>query len=229
MLDPLRDTPHEITETLLRWGGKNEFGSPNWRVILAQNHLVIRAGMWTEFDKGTEQVQFESHERHVGYKTQAIAPDAIRIGSFEVPLYPCDGWILERYFPASAYGSREAWESALSQDGETPMMGPYPEDGGYFMLLGPWEQIPLLDHVREAMSSWENADHLHGFVDEEVIARAMQQSMEEADALEDAKYETFLREVTYQRESHLGFIKGNPALSGFRNRLAASQGLMSHI
>jgi hypothetical protein len=31
------------------------------------------------------------------------------------------------------------------------------------------------------------------------------------------------------RETHLEFIKGNPALSGFRNRLASSQGLTSHI
>jgi hypothetical protein len=53
--------------------------------------------------------------------------------------------------------------------------------------------------------------------------------MEEADAKEAAQYEAFLREVTYMRETHLEYIKGNPALSGFRNRLSESQGLVSHI
>jgi hypothetical protein len=231
MLDPLRDTPTNVTETLTRWGGKNEHGAPNWRIILAENHLVQRAGMWTEFADETEQVHFETVGKDVRYQTRQIAPDAVRIGMFWVPLYPCTGWILERWFPCTAYGTRQQWESALSQDNQTPMMGPYPEKGGYFMLSGggPWPQIPLLEDVRASIAQWENAPHLHGTIDEEAVARAMQQDMEEADAKEEAQYEAFLKEVTYQRLTHLANIKANPELSGFRNRLANSQGLPSHI
>src|ERR1700732_1213793 len=146
MLDHLRDTPNAVTEALLRWAGKNQYGDPNWRIILAENHLVQRAGMWTEFADDTEQVRFESVGTDARSQSRQIAPDAIRIGMFWVPLYPCTGWVLERYFPASAYGSRQLWESALSHDDVTPMMGPFPERGGYFMLSGggPWPQIPLL-------------------------------------------------------------------------------------
>jgi hypothetical protein len=231
MNNPLRDTPAEVTEKLLRWGGKNEYGDPNWRIILAENHLVQRAGMWTEFADETEQVRFETVGNDVRYETRQIAPDAIRIGVFDVPLYPCVGWILERWFPPSAYGSRRQWESALSQDGKTPMMGPYPEAGGYFLLSGggPWEQIPILEDVRAAIAAWENAPHDHGTVDEEAIVRAMRRDMEEADEREQAKYDEFLKEVTYQRLTHLEYLKGNPALSRFRNRLVARQGLTSHI
>ena len=60
MNNPLRDTPAEVTDKLLRWGGKTEYGDPNWRIILAENHLVQRAGMWTEFAEDTEQVHFET-------------------------------------------------------------------------------------------------------------------------------------------------------------------------
>jgi hypothetical protein len=231
MLDPLRDTPLEVTEKLTRWGGVNEYKLPNWRIILAENHLVQRAGMWTEFAEDTEQVHFETVGNDVRYQTRQIAPDAIRIGVFEVPLYQVTGWVLERWFPPSAYGSRDQWESALSQDGVTPMMGPYPETGGYFMLSGggPWEQIPLLEDVRAAIAAWENSAHLHGTIDEEAIARAMRHDMEEADEREQAKYDAFLEEVTYQRLTHLEYIRGNPALSGFRNRLVTRQGLTSHL
>jgi len=231
MLDPLRDTPQEIIDKLTRWGGKNDYGEPNWRIILAENHLVQRAGMWTEFEEDTEQVHFETVGNQVRYTTRQIAPDAIRTGVLWVPKYPCTGWILERWFPPSAYGSKVQWESALSQDGVTPMMGPFPERGGYFMLSGggPWPQIPLLEDIHQAIAQWENAPHCHGIVNEEDIARAMQKDIEESDAKEAAQYEAFLREVTYMRETHLEFIKGNPALSGFRNRLASSQGLTSHI
>jgi len=231
MLDHLRDTPNAVTEALIRWGGKNEYGDPNWRIILAENHLVQRAGMWTEFAEDTEQVHFETVGNDVRYETRQIAPDAIRIGVFEVPLYMVTGWVLERWFPPSAYGSRDQWESALSQDGVTPMMGPYPEQGGYFMLSGggPWEQIPLLEDIRAAIAAWENASHDHGTIDEEAIARAVRLDVEAAREQEQAQYDEFLKEVTYQRLSHLEYIKGNPALSGFRNRLVARQGLTSHI
>jgi hypothetical protein len=57
----------------------------------------------------------------------------------------------------------------------------------------------------------------------------MQRDMEEADAREEAKYDWFLSEVAYQRQTHLEFIKGTPALSGFRNRLVNDRGLMSHV
>ena len=86
-----------------------------------------------------------------------------------------------------------------------------------------------LEDIRGAIAQWENSSHLHGTVDEEVIARAMKHDMEEADEREQAQYDAFLKEVTYQRLSHLESIKGNPALSGFRNRLVNRQGLTSHI
>lgn len=231
LLDPLRDTPADVTDKLLRWGGKNPYGQPNWRIILLQNHLVQRAGVWTEHDEGTDMVQFEEHEKHVGYSTREIAPDAVRVGMFWVPLYPVKGWGLERWFPAASYGSKVQWESALSQDDKTPMMGPFPEHGEYFMPSGggPWPEIPNLESVRESISIWENASHTHGTIDEEAVVRAMNRDIAEADEREEREYEKFLNEVTYQRVSHLAFIKENPHLSGFRNRLAARKGLMSHI
>lgn len=229
MTNPLRDTPHEVIATLAQWGGNNEYGEPNWRVILAENHLVQRAGMWTDFDEGTEQVEFTPGKGGLAYKTQQIAPDSIRIGVFWVPKYQVTGWVLERWFPASAYGDREQWESALSQDNETPMMGPFPERGGYFMLTGPWEQIPNLEDIRASIAGWENASHSHGNIDVEAMQRAMQNEMAAQHELEEQKYQQLLEDVEYRRVHQLEFIKGNPALSGFRNRVANDNGLTEHI
>lgn len=230
-MNPLKDTPSEVTEKLLRWGGKNVYGETNWRVILAENHLVQRAGMWTEFAEDTEQTHYEPSKAGLHYQTRQIAPDRIQIGMFWVPLYQVTGWILERWFPAATYGSKTEWESALSQDGVTPMMGPYPERGGYFMLSGggSWERIPLLESLRSSIAHWENSAHLHGHYDAEAVGRAVRIDELETAEREEAQYNAFLAEVTYQRQTHLGFIKGNPALSGFRNRLAAEKGLASHV
>ncbi len=231
MLDPSRDTPAEVAEKLLRWGGKNSYGKPNWRVIRLENHLVQRAGVWTEYDPGTDMVQFEEREKDIRFETREIAPDAVRVGIFWVPLYQVRGWGLERWFPPSSFGSKLQWESVLSQDNETPMMGPFPEHGDYFMLsgAGPWEEIPLLESLRAAISEWENGDHSHGTIDEAALALAVSREEYEAEVREERQYEEFLNEVTAQRLSHLAFIKENPALSGFRNRLASGSGLTSHI
>lgn len=230
MNNPLKDTPDEVTETLMRWGGKNRYGEPNWRIIRAENHLVQRAGMWTEFEHDVEQTQFRTVGNQVRFQHREIAPDAIRVGTFWVPLYQVHGWILERWFPSSAFGSREQWESARSTDG-TPMMGPFPERGGYFMLSGggPWSEIPLLDSIRAALSVWENSNHSHGEIEIDKIDLAVRRDVEQAAELEEKKYAEFLREVEYQRLSHLGFIRNNPALTGFRNNLVNAKGLMSHL
>lgn len=230
-MNPLKDTPRNVTESLLRWGGKNPYGDPNWRIILAQNHLVQRAGMWTEFDDDPEMVQFETVGNQVRYNTRQIAPDAIRCGVFWVPLYEVKGWILERWFPPEVYGDRQQWESALSQDNETPMMGPFPEHGGYFMLTGggPWGEVPPLEQVRAAIAQWENGDHLHGRVDAEALELAMRDDFQLQQDREQRKYDEFVKEVAYQRMSHLEFIKGNPALAGFRNRIVTQRGITSHV
>jgi hypothetical protein len=235
-MNPLRNTPHEVTEKLASWGGFNPYREPNWRLLLAQNHLVQRAGVWTEFEPDVEQTSFEHVRAEEGslmkYEQRQIAPDAVKVGVFWVPLYPCEGWILERWFGPAAIGSKAAWESALSQDGETPMMGPYPDRGMYWMPSGggPWDEIPPLESIREAICAWENSDeHSHGEMDEERIGRAVQQAENAANEREERINEQFLRETEYAVKNNLSFIKDNPALSGFRNKIAAREGLNSHI
>jgi hypothetical protein len=228
LMNALRDTPPHVVAKLLSWGGKNPYGEVNWRVILAQNHLVQRAGVWTDFDPNTDMVEFTG----VDYKfhSRQIAPDRVRVGMFWVPLYQVRGWILERWFPPLAYGSKEQWESALSQDGETPMMGPFPERGGYFMLSGggPWDEIPNLEDIRQAIATWENGSHLHGRMDVDSIAEAVRLAELESAEREQSNHDLLMEHIAYARTHNLDFIKGNPNLSAFRNGILAKQGFTSH-
>ena len=227
-MNPLKDTDPEVIEKLTRWGGCNVYGDPNWRIILAENHLVQRAGMWTEFAEGTESVSPTGKDFQM--ETRHIQPDAIRCGVFWVPLYPCKGWVLERWFPPATFGNREQWESALSQDNETPMMGPFPDHGEYFMLLGPWEKIPDLEAVRQSICSWENSqEHLHGYMDEEKLLKTINDAEKAATERENAIHAAFLKETEYACKHNLSFIKGNPALTAFRNHMAQKEGFTSHI
>jgi hypothetical protein len=152
------------------------------------------------------------------------------VGTFWMPIYPCEGWILERWFPPSAFGSREAWYSALSQDGETPMMGPYPERGRFWMLDGPWEEIPPLELVRVPISLWENnPQNMRGEIDEEKLFEVMRKAQVEAQEKEESDHAKLLEWATYTTENNLKMIKGNPSLSAMRNKIASQNGFHSHI
>ena len=141
-MDPNRDTPSDIAKLITAHGGLNPYGRPMWRLILCQNHLTKKRGIWHEFGDGTiEQVirdpatgKFHHNPLH-----------AIRVfeGVRETPMLGFKGWILERWFPAEFW---VPWN---------PDQGPFPEEGEYFFKGGPWEQRPSTDDLLECISIWE--------------------------------------------------------------------------
>lgn len=226
-MNPNRYTPPQVIERLTAWGGLNPYGAPAWRIIQAECHLVQRSGSWTEFED-TECARPTGTDWQM--ETKQIAPDAIRVGTFWVPLYPCEGWILERWFPPSAFGSRNDWYGAKSQDGETPMMGPFPDRGDWWMLDGPWDEIPPLELVRVPISIWENdPNNLRGVVNEEKMFEAMRIAADEAQEQEQRKYNKVLEWANPASEQYLREIKNNPQLTAMRNRIARQHGYQSQI
>lgn len=225
-MNPLKDTPKNVTAKLALWGGKNPYGLPNWRIILAENHLVQRAGEWFEFEQDEKQAEFshlrsEDGQHGCTVQTQEIKPNEVRAGMFLVPKWPVRGWILERWFPASCYGTRESWEAEKSWDGATPMMGPFPERGEYFMPSGggPWREIPPLEELRRVISLWENdTTHSRGRVDADAIEAANRTFMREEEEAEARKYERLLDACNQSQRESLDFIKNNPNLSAFYSK-----------
>lgn len=226
MDNALRDTPKEITEILTTWGGKNQYGEPCWRLILAQNHLVTRAGLWTNFEGNETQIDFggvrvdpRTGKPGVGYETKQIAPTSTMTGIHRVPLYMVDGWILERWFPAKCFGGKEKWYSHLSQDNITPMMGPYPERGDYWMLDGPWDEIPPTEYIRREISAWENSpNHGHGEFDEQLFLQAMMQYEDARQRKEEEQHKRLMEQADYTRRHFIDPVLNNPRLHAWRDQ-----------
>ena len=71
--------------------------------------------------------------------------------------YPhSEGFILEKWFPASFYGTQDEWYSYKAVDGFTAMLGPYPECGDYEYIFGPWEHVPSITMVEGFISRYTN-------------------------------------------------------------------------
>jgi len=199
-----RRTPRALREELGRYGGLNPYHRAHWRLVLAQERRVRRGGIFQTMPTGDVAVievdpkTFEVHRREV-------KPERVETGFRDVPKYPVKGWILERWFPASAYGTQRDWEAVKSSDGFTPMMGPYPHEGDYFMLAGPFERIPEIGDLKLAIS-------LHIREEEARPQRYKQLLLEEVNA--DLEEERKAYEKTVEDLAHFYASEVEPILKG---------------
>ena len=120
-----RDTPRQLTAELTRYGGLNPFGQPVFRVVLAQNVRKQTFGTMRHMPVLQADAVDDVPE---------VEPEAFSSGELWVPRYDGQGWILERWFPAHAWGSQSEWEHETAQDGVTRMMGEYPRHGDYYIV-----------------------------------------------------------------------------------------------
>lgn len=216
-------TPKDIRETLTDIGGKNPYGHANWRLILAQNHLVTRSGEWLEFAPGEESFLFQAD---MSVQHKPVNPRSSKKGTMEVPLYPVRGWILERWMPSEVFGTKEAWDAVKAADGVTPMMGPYPVEGDWWMLQGPWDLIPPMSSLRTFISAWENStEHTHGRIDPEMLKESYDKCMAAIQQQEVAEEVRVYQQAAYARKHYIDAAMNNPKLAAWRNEQFRKHGV----
>ena len=144
---PEKDTPPRIRAMLRLYGGSTPDGGPLWRLILAQNKRVRAAGVMRTMPK-----------TFVG---DVPKPDKVEEGVFWLPRYKFSGWILERWFPASTWGSEMVYEQQRSgADNRTRMLAQFPRHGDYFMIpgAGPWPTIEAAGDIKAAIREYIRAE-----------------------------------------------------------------------
>jgi len=150
----IQQCPSEIADYLLTIGGKTPFGEPMWRLVLASNVVWKVAGgkVWDENLSLPERGGFDFAEGRA-HENQPIRDESDRL--VERRRYPhLDGWILQRWFPPSAY-SKSQWfarENCLSSG--TPKLGPFPQFGDYEMIGGPIHRVPSKTELHNFISSY---------------------------------------------------------------------------
>lgn len=153
---PEKDTPQHILDELREYGGENPHGEPIWRLVLAENCRIHCFGWQNHMTEGLNLEELPDSPRKGEGMDAALtltAPTRIEDGDFWVPRYrEVKGWILQRWFPPSAWGSRTAWESNKARDGKRRLLAAYPQRGDYMMMpCGPWASIPEAGDLRGAI------------------------------------------------------------------------------
>lgn len=156
--------PRETQRFLKRFGGLTPYGRPKWRLVVSSERLIKEAGRWSDWAEGltTKEkggLEFFPIEGQPGVIYERFRNKPLRVVTEvrETQKYPhIEGWILESWLPASSYGTPDDWYSYRSDDGITPMLGPYPECGDYEMQYGPWAKLPTTDLLQSLISKYSS-------------------------------------------------------------------------
>lgn len=79
----------------------------------------------------------------------ARQPRSVFVGMAEVEAYPNEGWILEKWKPAEAWGPEEEWTRYQFQG--VSALGPYPTFGAYELFAGPTPILPTEEELATAI------------------------------------------------------------------------------
>lgn len=129
--------PEYLKKLLTSIGGLNEYGVENFRLVWAPARRTASGGVWLDW---LPNYSFKDRNTSKGAK-----PWRREAGVRMIPRYgPVQGWALERWVPAKAYGSRARWYAPaiiggtmvlVSGRGELPVylpsQGEYPSRGDY--------------------------------------------------------------------------------------------------
>ena len=158
--------PKTLQKRITAVGGKNPFGEPMFRLLLAECRTVKAAGAWHIWREGLsvdergglgiKEIQkmlkegrsTEEINEFVNHRIRAT-PERTVVGMIDRPLYQFKGFILEKWKPAITFGSPEEWYS-YRFNGEAAL-GPYPTYGDYELCAGPTPYMPSAEQCEEAI------------------------------------------------------------------------------
>lgn len=239
----------EISTTrdfLIRIGGKSHAGYPNYRLVQSENVLEQKGGEWQDWDDNLAPedrarfirkiITFPQKQIILGKEVEVknqrtiLVPGNTPIRTVtEVRLVPkyshldTQGWILERLYPAEAFGLPEDWYAHVVPGTDVPRLGPYPADGQYEMIAGVFLQEPSISFLEQYIA----------------FQKARTREMQERDVrsiLNDKIYaheqqEKKKRELAEQRIRDLiSPLYGTSLEAGrWRNEVAIQAGIRSHM
>jgi hypothetical protein len=197
--------PGATQRFLTSYGGKNPFGKPQWRLLVGSDRLVKESGVYRDWAPGLSTAEkggldFQPNPEAPGCNFSRHDNRPIRVVTEmrEVRKYPhAEGWILEKWFPASSYGTQAEWYSYKAIDGFTPMLGPYPECGDYEMVFGPWPKAPTTDTLQGLIAQYSfGINSRRGSAEsraQEYLLR-FQYEEEQAEAKRKVEYDAMMRD-----------------------------------
>lgn len=224
MQDPNKDAPKAIRDWLVRYAGLNPYGKPMWRVCLAQHVVRKSGGIFHEMPDGSGTMFDLDAQGKVIYTP--VSAGRVTSGVFEIPRYPHDGWIMEVWMPPHVWGTRENWDATRSEDGQS-LLGPYPHEGDYYLICGPFPKIPPIGDMEAAIGMYEQQRANRPIN----LANAIGQAIRDEESKRIAKKQKLIKNLEDIRREEEKTVFNRISLSAqrVRDKIQASLGLSSHF
>lgn len=219
MDDPNRDTPEAVRQAITAHGGLNPYGKPMWRVVLAQNRLSKKRGIWHTFADGrNEQFRSEGASKEgLVFSYNPLKATSVEYGVRETPRYGCRGWILEKWLAAECW-LRGGWNDDA---------GPKPVEGDYWMLGGPWDELPQIHDLCQAISNWQREWDARPKDFEKAYAASLAEERKE----EERRYRQAVEDLDHFMRSEIQPIFKSTSLEAqrVRNQAMEASGQSGHL
>lgn len=246
------DIPRDLQDACLRFGGKNPYDEPFYRLVIAESRVMKVGGNFVDWD---ENIPVEEREgilrmsvdcapepmyakvgkrrRRVGTRTskEVMLPSEAKplrtvMEIREVQKYPNHtGIILERWFPPSCFGTRTEWESHTTPNG-LPLLGPYPETGSYELVSDASNVMPSISKLRDVISFWERNHQNRG----ETPEARRRKRINDAERKVEQREAKLRQEIVEKLSEGKGILLGTSLAAGrMRQELARKAGLKGHF
>lgn len=145
---------------LRKIGGDCFMGFPTYRAVHTSKLFDLSGGEWCDWD---ESIPSNERGRIVMGLYGSLVADSVALKRVaevrRVLKYPefchAHGWVLERWMAPGYWGTPESWESFKVEGTSVPRLGPFPHQGRYMQIAGPYPQVPTGPFLERVVEYWE--------------------------------------------------------------------------
>ena len=224
--------PKSIRDYLIRRGGETPHGYPKYRMVLSSLIFEKKGGTWCDWDESIKPEDRGTPGLLCGPDGKpyiSSRPTRVIKEMRTVPRYSeweCQGWIVERWFPPSAF-NRATWYERVVEGTDLPLLGPFPEEGRYELLCGPFEEVPSISFVEQTLDYWSQKT-------EEMLAEDLavyvRRQTSEAEEREEKRVAQSMDRCEMALKEGMSFLTSTSLESGrLRTAAAVRQGIRSHV
>lgn len=150
----------ETNEYLKDRHGDGFMGFPWYRLIHSRFVMALSGGEWSDWDQNLpsalrgELVSDGNGSVMAGSRAERRITEVRRTPKYPL-LHGTPGWIFERWMPPAYFGSPVAWESYVVPGRSLPRLGPFPHQGEYILIGGPYPEAPTGPFLDQLVEQWE--------------------------------------------------------------------------
>lgn len=149
-----------VNEHLRKVGGDCFMGFPTYRLVYSGKLLDFSGGEWCDWDEGIAAEDRGSLVMGMEGKPVPNTREMRKVQEMrKVHKYPeffnSPGWVMERWMAPAYWGAPEAWLRHVVPGTDIPMLGPYPHQGRYMLIGGPYSEKPTGQFLERLIEQWE--------------------------------------------------------------------------